>query len=274
MLAWGISLNAARRHYPDTALITDSPGRKFLIDELGLQFGHVSSELDRLEQADPQWWALGKLIAYSLQDKPFIHIDTDVFLWRPLPAELAEAPVVTQCPEDVARFHRASRAIEASFDDAGAELPVEWQWAVSRDDAYLREENCGICGGNRVDFIRYYSTLASNLILSPEYSTIWARSYAKSNMVLEQFLLSACIDFHRFHPASPHRGVNVRHLFSSMDDAMNPDSSARAGFTHLLAEWKCIPAVVRRMEDRMRRDDPAFLRRCEQMAGRASASWF
>ena len=83
-LAWGISLSAARRHYPETVLVTDQAGKKLLIDALvGLQFTAVSTELDCLRTVDPDWWALGKLVAYSIQDQPFIHLDTDVFLWKP-----------------------------------------------------------------------------------------------------------------------------------------------------------------------------------------------
>ena len=37
-----------------------------LVDELGLQFDQVSTELDSLSNIDPGWWALGKLVAYSL----------------------------------------------------------------------------------------------------------------------------------------------------------------------------------------------------------------
>src|ERR1700733_2703918 len=92
LLAWGLSLDTARRHYPETVLVTDSAGKQLLVDRLGLGFKSVSTELDRLAGADPAWWALGKLVAYSLQDQPFVHIDSDVFLWKSLSKEVAEAP--------------------------------------------------------------------------------------------------------------------------------------------------------------------------------------
>ena len=63
-----------------------------------------------------QQGALGKLIAYSIQDGPFVHIDNDVFLWKPLPQELLQAPVFAQCPEYFPRnSDRSSREIEAAF---------------------------------------------------------------------------------------------------------------------------------------------------------------
>lgn len=268
LLAWGISLSAARRHYPDTLLITDEYGKKLLIDELGLPFAEVSTELERVRGADPAWWALGKLIAYGMQDRPFVHIDTDVFLWNALPAELEKAAVFAQCPEYYPRFSHHAPQIETSFSAGNTELPAEWQWAVSRDDGFIKEANCGILGGARTDFIRYYAQLATDLILRPEYAKAWSQCGIRSNMTVEQFLLMACADFHRFHPTSPYRGVTVRHLFPSQSDAFNPGCAARAGYTHLLGESKLSPGVGKRMEERVKRDDPSYFRRCEKVAKR------
>lgn len=268
-LAWGISLSAARRHYPETVLVTDREGKKLLVDGLGLQFTAVSTELDCLKTADPDWWALGKLVAYSIQDQPFVHLDTDVFLWKALPHDVAAAPVFAQCPE---YFHRNGdrgvRDIDSAFSTCGATLPVEWEWAAAREDTLIREENCGIIGGCRVDFLRHYAQTAAALVTQPQYAQAWARANNKSNMAVEQFFLSACVDFHRHHPVSPFRGVRIKYLFPTWGDAVNPNFSARAGFTHLLGDSKSDPAVARRLEARVQRDDPAYFRHCEKVAAR------
>jgi hypothetical protein len=75
-----LSWQTASQHYPNTCLITDSDGAKILVDQLGLQFASVSTVLDDLANEDPAWWSLGKLYAYSLQQEPFVHIDSDVYL--------------------------------------------------------------------------------------------------------------------------------------------------------------------------------------------------
>jgi hypothetical protein len=269
LLAWRLSVSAASRHYPETMLITDAFGKKLLFDTLGLPFVSVSTELERLNDVDPDWWALGKLVAYSMQDQPFIHIDTDVFLWKALPPGVAQAAVFAQCPE---YFHRNSgrghQSIEASFRACNRELPMEWEWAESRDDTYIREENCGILGGCRVDFLRHYAQTAVDLIMKPEYSGAWSRTPVKCNLAVEQFFLSACLDFHRFRPDSPYRGVRIQYLFPSWEDALNPNSSARAGFTHLLSDAKTNLTAGRRIEERVRREDPGYVRRCEKVLER------
>ena len=275
LLAWGLSLRTARRHYPETMLITDQPGKRLLVEQLGLPFVHVSTELDRLANVDPGWWALGKVLAYSVQDQPFIHIDTDAFLWKPLPRHLTESPVFALFPV----FHAndsnlAPLEIERAFAEHGGRLPVEWEWARSRGNAFFREEACGILGGCHVAFLRYYADTALGLVLNSENAAAWSRLPHKTslNTIVEQFLLGACIDYHRCHPSSPYRGLSVSHLFSSLGEAYDPNRAARLGHTHLLGITKSHPGVARRLEERVRRDDPTYFRRCEKVVSLSPAA--
>jgi hypothetical protein len=267
LLAWGLSLRLAQAHYPETVLITDSPGRALLVDRLGLPFTEVSTELDRLREVDPGWWALGKLVAYSLQDQPFVHLDSDVFLWRPLPARITGAPVLAQHPET--GDNRGPEVIEDAFTRAGLTLPAEWEWSRSHPARRAREANCGIVGGTNAHFIRHYARLALDIVLNPAHAAAWAAIADTEglNWTIEQFLLSACLDFHRFDPGSPFRGVYLRYLFGSASAAFDPAQSARLGFTHLLgAAAKQDPRITARLEARLHREDPAFYRRCRRVA--------
>jgi hypothetical protein len=158
------------------------------------------------------------------------------------------------------------------FDRRNLFLPPEWRWAASREDHTFREENCGILGGNNVEFIRYFATLAIDLIMDPAHQEAWAEfaDHGRLNMLLEQFLLAACVDYHRISPASPFRGVSMRHLFPVWHDAFNADSAARAGFTHLLGDTKADPRLMSRLEKRLVQMDPAFVRHCENVARSAA----
>jgi len=275
LLAWGLSLKLARPYFAGTQLVTDTDGKAMLVDELGLEFDDVSTELDRLAGADPGWWALGKLMAYSLQDRPFAHIDTDVFLWKSLPSWLTSAPVFAQCPEHhpLQNAWCGPRHIEWLFESHGLSLPVEWQWASSRNTVSFREENCGILGANRVDFIRYYAQTAMRMVNDPAHRGLWADLPEKSgfNMLIEQYLLAACLDYHQIDPRSPYRGVRIRHLFPSWSEAYNPHATFRAGYTHLLGDAKNHPGVMARLERRVAQLDPVFLRHCQRVAQSAAA---
>jgi hypothetical protein len=241
-----------------------------LVDRLGLKFDHVSTDLDQLRDADPGWWALGKLMAYGLQDRPFIHIDTDVFLWRVPPARLLAAPVFAQCPESHSLQNAWSgpRQIESLFKRHNLSLPVEWQWASSRNTTWFREENCGILGANNIEFIRHYAQTALLLVNDPAHRALWNQLPEKScfTMLIEQYLLACCIDYHRIAPQSAHRGVNIRYLFPSWPDAYNPNTAAALGYTHLLGDTKNHPGVMARLERRVEQLDPTFLRHCRRVA--------
>lgn len=269
-LAWGLTLRLACRHYPETVLITDTAGKALLVDRLELPFKEVSTELDRLRDVDPGWWALGKLVAYRLQDRPFVHLDTDVFLWKPLPAGLVGAPVFTQCPEQHALDEACGpREVARAFAQAGLSLPAEWEWSASRRLPSVRQENTGILGGTDTVFIRYYANLAIALATNPAHAAAWAVFPNKfgCNFLIEQFLLAACLEFHRIDPRSPFRGIAARHLFSSFEQAFDPQEAARVGYTHLLGEAKSSAFVARRLEQRMRQEDPYFYGLCLKLSG-------
>lgn len=275
LLAWGLSLRQASKHYPDTMLVTDKAGKALLIDQLGLDFKHVSTELEALRDADIGWWALGKLYAYSLQDRPFIHLDTDVFLWKPLPLSVAQSPVFAQSPE----FHSGvgpdclPAKIEAAFAKYGLPLPPEWEWSRSLGESSFREENCGILGGQRHDFLRYCAQLGLRMVRDPTHAPAWRELPNKDgyNMMVEQFLLSACLDYHRIHPQSPYRDVRVRYLLPNWADAFDPAKIAQVGYTHLLGDSKADGAVMQRLERRVQSEDREFYRHClwlgQRMAG-------
>jgi hypothetical protein len=267
LLAWGLSVRAASKHYPETVLVTDIPGKDLLVDRLGLPFVHVSTELEQLNDADPGWWALGKLVAYSLQTQPFVHLDADVFLWKPLPRHLLRASVFTQNEESHGQngiFYHPER-IEQAFAQQARELPVEWEWTRSHR-THLPVEVCGIFGGSHIAFIRHYAQTAINLIQREENAAAWSLLSFKQdlNIVLEQFFLAACVEFHGEHRASPFNGIRMEHLFPTADAPYDPGYAARLGFTHLIAGGKGHPGIGRRLEERLWREDPTYFRRCER----------
>ena len=268
LLAWVLSVETARRHYADTALVTDEPGARLLVDRLGLRFDHVSTELAELGDADPQWWVLGKLWAYRAQDDPFLHLDNDVFLWSPLPDVLTEAPVFAQNPEwfPIAdgSWYRPDiydKAIRA----AKGWVPDEWSsyLVAGRNRAVC----CGFLGGNAVDFLRYYAETAIRMIQHPANQAAWAGfgSTVSDNILIEQYLLAACIDYHRTREGSEYHGTHVRYLFRSSREAFTEVAAARAGYTHLIGAAKNNPVLARRLEERVACEYPHYFERCAKL---------
>jgi len=266
LFSWVISLETARKHFSRTVLYTDDDGARLLVDQLGLQFDEVSTDLNVLASYDPAWWSLGKVWTYRAQHEPFIHIDSDVFLWQPLPPELISAPLFVQCPDFFVpnASHYKPELLESTISRGGEIwLPAEWVW-FRASGARQRGESCGIFGGRRIDFIQHYTNQAFKLLEHPANQPGWSHMKEKSdhNILLEQYLLAACIDYHRDRPASPFRDIEIKYLFSSLDDALASDDATRLGYTHLVGTAKKNPHIITRLEQRMQRDYPEYYERC------------
>lgn len=268
-LAWVLSLETARRHYPETVLYTDSRGAEILIDRLGLHFDAVSTALDALDDSPADWWALGKIHAYSQQKEPFVHIDSDVFLWKRLPESLESADVFAQNPEPFtvgSSCYRPER-IEAALLERNGWLPEEWLW-YRQSQHRQRGECCGIFGGSNTAFIRHYAEQAMQLAQAPQNTEGWTQLGDKSGhmIVLEQYLLAACVDFHRMRRTSSVGTEAIRYLFGSLDEAFDPRAATAAGYTHLLADAKKNPTIAANLEKRVEREFPEQFERCRLLS--------
>lgn len=122
---------------------------------------------------------------------------------------------------------------------------------------------------NRVDFIRHCAQTAIRVVTDTAHGAAWAELPDTSgfNGLIEQFLLGACVDYHRINPRSVYRGVTIRYLFPSWSEALNPRASARAGYTHLMGPGaKTNPGVMARLERRVAELDPELALRCRRVA--------
>jgi hypothetical protein len=263
LLSWVLSVETARQHYPRTSLMTDDEGAQLLVEQLGLKFDEVSTELNVLADHDPAWWALGKLYAYRAQREPFIHIDNDAYLWKPLPEQVSSSPVFAECPEPYSLGFYHPEFLECSLSNGGAIwLPAEWVW-YRADGRRQRGDACGIFGGNHLDFINHYAGQAIKLVEHPDNQAGWALiDKASQNTLFEQYLLAACVEYHRWHIASPYHGIEIRYLFDTLDEAYDSDRATQLGYTHLLGESKRHEKTAMQMVERVKQDYPNYYERC------------
>jgi hypothetical protein len=270
LLAWVLSVEVARQHYPETWLVSDDAGARMLVDGLGLQFTHVSTDLNALAQHDPDWWALGKIYAYHLQTEPFVHIDADVFLWKRLPHRLECADVFAQHPEPISTgtpYYQPEQLERALNPATGGWLPDEWLW-YRRTIKNQRAETCGIVGGNRTDFINCYAQASLRLVNHPcnQRALQSLPDKRMHTILIEQYLLAAFVEYYKASAMLPLGSVSIEYLFNSTADPWNPNLAAQAGFTHLVAGAKRNPRLAVRLENRVRRDYPELYERCCRVA--------
>lgn len=263
-LSWILSFHQGRKFFANTVLFTDDHGARMLVDGLQLGFDVVSTSLNILDNYDPRWWALGKIFTYGAQLEPFIHIDSDVFLWKPLPVN-SDTPLFAQNPEYFeigASFYMPDK-IEFLIRENGGWLPGEWIWYRSSGQNQ-RAESCGVFGGGNIEFIRYYAKQALVTIEHPANAVLWASlgEEVERNILVEQYLLSACIEYYKKHQGRFNQAVDIGYLFNSMDEAFNPMKAADAGYTHLIADTKKNRAVTGDLEKRVENDYPDAFEKC------------
>ncbi|MCR0982764.1 DUF6734 family protein [Roseomonas populi] len=273
LLSWILSVESGRRHFGRTRLVADGPGAELLVDGLGLAFDEVTLELDALEGVDPDLWALGKLHAYRAQSAPFLHIDSDVYLWDAPALDWPGAGLFAAYPEFVgygASGYRCA-SLRADIHAAGGWLPEELD-AYMPHGGVLRAENCGVLGGSCPGFVAHYVDQAMRMLEHPANQPVWARRRPLTTdmLIFEQHLLSACLDYHRNRPGSPFAGIGVSYLFGSEAEAF--ESGGRAGFTHVIADTKHHPEVRARLAARVEREHPDLFRRCLALCPREEAA--
>jgi len=256
-LSWVLSVELARSHFQQTALHTDDAGARLLIDQLDLPFDHVSTSLNALHGHDPDWWMQGKLHTYAEQPEPFVHIDSDAYLFKPLPERLLAAAVLAQNPEPVVpeAIWYDVEACEVAIRSRGTGIiPLEWTWYRTFVPAARQTAACcGIFGGNQLDFIHDYARQVLELLENPANRSAFNGHPHKVdfNPFFEQYLLSA-------HAA--YRKVEITYLLDSLGDLTQ--LARELGFTHVMASAKRDEGVHARIESRVARDYPAAYERC------------
>ena len=259
-----LSFECARRHFCETVLYTDDAGAELLIDELKLPFSSVSTSLNDVNHYDSAWWAVGKLYTYSMQSAPFIHIDSDVYLWKALPKHFQQATVIGQNPE---YFQIGSSWYHPEkFDTIIASrhwLPDEIIWYREQRKKQMAV-CCGILGGSDVGFIRQYAKQALKLIDCSLTEEAY-QSLHGDNLLIEQYLLSAFINYNQQHISAKQGQCKSAYIFKSADEAFNPDISKQAGYTHLIGGAKCNQKLMDRLERRICNDYPEYFERINSM---------
>lgn len=264
LLSCALSLETARQHYPETILITDDEGVKMLVDKMGLPYTHVSTELNALNECSIDLWNMGKLYAYRAQTEPFLHLDQDVYLWKPLPDKLSNAAVFAQNPEHFTEDsdYYLPAEFENAINDDGGWLPDEWKWCRSIFGDFQKSINTGIFGGNNLEFIQY----AVNLTIA----TIEHQNNAKALSsighpekvvgMLEQFIPAACLDYHCDRKDSPFSNIKVECLFESAEEAY--EKANQLGYTHLIGPSKKSQELIALLEKRVKEYYPQYYERC------------
>ena len=226
MLIQTLAVCLAAQAFGETEFVTDRGGAQ-LAQMLGWQFNRVVTPLDDF-QADgiSHIWALGKLVACSIQEVPFVQFDGDVLLFKPLPKRLIRHRLIAQSPDFphyyTSRDMLAAQSL-AGFAPGGASY------------------NAGLLGGCDVALVRAYAWAGLELAQKFRGCPI---NGTTTSMLIEQYQLGV---FAR------RVGVEVGTLLPL---APTRKQVAKAGYAHLTGSAKRDAKWIAKVEARLAADFP------------------
>ena len=164
--SFALSAYCAKHWFKNLILYTDHQGVKDLARVLPL-FDQVKLDLQELHDNNvpSSLWAYPKILAYSKEFEPFLHIDNDVFLWEKLPLEFLYQGLVCQSIEYKMPIYKfcferiLKSPIRSSFSPYFSFYKkFLWMCGMYRKKTNnpVLTPNFGIFGGTDIDFIHYY----------------------------------------------------------------------------------------------------------------------
>lgn len=189
---FALSFHTLRQFYPQLILHTDQTGCRLLIEQLELAYDDVVVDQDYLAVQDgpgvcfDTYWVLRKLHTYAVQKTTFIHVDNDVYLFKPFAKTLTEAPLYAQNLEINGYYRDMLRTVQQHFD-----FVPDWLREARETDCLA--VNAGLMGGENVAF---YKQVYAEIILFLQRNRDCLHHLGDNdiNIFLEQFMLKLFAD--------------------------------------------------------------------------------
>ncbi|MEM1336654.1 MAG: DUF6734 family protein [Bacteroidota bacterium] len=233
-MSWAFSCLQFREFYDQVELVTDSTGYDLLINNMKLPYTDCHVVLDNLHHYHPDLWALGKIYTYKLQKTPFIHADSDVFIWDRLPKELEKSELLAQNQELNFGFYSDQyKEIKEHFDYVPEDIVTQY-----RKTNTLKACNAGIIGGNNLDFFQEYTekaieTVNKNVHLMEDFDK------GTFNMFYEQCL---------FFSMAENQNKEIEYLLNNSSDNFDGIANLAAApfhikYAHIIGPFKSDKAI-------------------------------
>jgi hypothetical protein len=190
-----LSLLCASRHFKEVQFISSDWGVE-MISQLGIPKAKYSNKLNELKSVPREFWAYGKLLAYCEQKEPFVHVDNDVLMWRPLRDDILNADLCFQSYEP---FNQEGYHYYNMLRKCWQRAPVKPK-DIKDNPVYDYAYNCGICGGNDLSIFEEWRRNSAEYIFAPENQRMFFEEEKEmlihQNLFHEQYFLACLIKKH------------------------------------------------------------------------------
>ncbi len=231
LMSWALSCLSLRENYDEVVMYTDSTGYAVFADLLDLPYTDIIIQYDDLICPKHQW-AYAKMLTYSLQDKPFIHIDGDVYLPGRLDSKIENAALIAQNLEIGVKYYRHMLNRIASEN---VKIPDFLNKELQNEP--VLSYNAGILGGNDVEYIKKYCQAAFEYLDSNRLLDIDNTKNNSHNILFEQILFKA-LAFEDNRKVTTVLDRDVEDGGYSYNDFCNFYSYDKYSFMHIIGGYK------------------------------------
>lgn len=256
-MSWALSCLKFRDIYGNIELVTDDYGKE-LCDVLELPYYKVTTDLNDIEHYSHHLWAIGKLYTYSLQKEPFLHVDSDVFVWKRFSDKLLKSDIIAQ---NIEVINHASNEYYLELEQYLEYVP-ECIRTFRKEKENIIMANFGIFGGNNIDFIREYVDIAFDFV-NKNLNGLEKLPKRKGwfNMIFEQYL---------FYCLTVERNKTIATLFEHESFMFNglldffkvPNDIT---YTHVLGSYKKFETICNDVSNRLLYEYPSCHKRINQL---------
>lgn len=256
LMSWTLSCLSLRKYYDEVALYTDIQGKRVLIDMLHLPYTEVHVVYDAM-LCLPQHWAYAKIKTYSMQTKPFLHVDGDVFLTQPIPEGIISAPLIAQNREIGTMYYKYM--MDRILQEPAIKLPQYIEDGLKEES--ISSHNMGLFGGSDLQFIHQYCQevirfMDDNKMNDSRYS----QSFIDCNVFFEQVIFAVLSDFHKREVASI-MGRAICDEGYTKQEFCNFSNFGNDKLLHLLGGHKRNPQIINSFERFMLTHYPNHVKR-------------
>jgi len=231
-----LSVFLAKKHFKNVHLITDS----YSVDHFkSIPYTEITTELDELNGIKNDNWALGKLLAYKVaaqKQKPFLHMDYDVFMWEDIWPHLKNEQVFVQCEECDIGYVYGSEKLKSY---CSPKYPYVLDGITQSQNAY----NMGIFGGINCEFIEEYATKGIEFSLEETHQT----GFKDIAETIYHSAVACCCEQLFLYLYAKHKKINVSYLipydntsrnYDPKYNSLNDEYAHKIGYTHLIGDKK------------------------------------
>lgn len=243
MVSCSLSYFLVKKHFNKVNLVCNEYGKVFMTQELGLNFDQINSIPLEENELNEFVWSIYKLYAYSIQIEPFVHIDTDFFMFEKPPKEYLESDVFAQ---NLEISHPIYNLLRKSAIDFGLKLPEY----ITHSQKPAVALNVGIIGGKNLRFFKEFYFLAQSILKG--------NSSLLEKHAEELYFFYLFLEQHILFEALKDQKIDIKTLVKpSFKAAYDHIATFKSGetkrpYVHLMGNYKQNPETLNQMHQELK----------------------